>query len=270
MTAAVLIRIRSVSVLGKALPQLLLAIVVFGGWEAICRLAEVPRYLVPSPTDIANCMLDKRAELMAALRITLSEAVVTIVLSTVLGVCGAILLASSRLTERLAVPYIVVLQSVPVVATAPLILIWFGPNFLSIVFIAALMSVFPILSNTLTGLKATDRQLLDCFTVNGARSGQILWLLRIPAAVPYLGTGLKIASPLAVVGTIVGEYIAGLGSGSAGLGFLITQYALRLDTAGVFAAGLTAAAVGILFWQGVSSATRLALQHWHDSEMQIE
>lgn len=252
------------------LPHFLVAAVVLGGWEAICRVAAVPHYLVPSPTNIAASMIERRADLLTALRITLSESVVTIVISSVLGVGVAIVLSSSRLLERLTVPYIVVLQAVPIVATAPLILIWCGPNFHSIVIIAALMTVFPILSNTLTGLKATDRGLLDCFAVNGASAGQVLWLLRVPAALPFLGTGLKIACPLAVVGTIVGEYIAGLGSGSAGLGFLITQYALRLETAGVFAAALAAAAVAILFWQGVSWTTRLVLNHWHDSERTSE
>ncbi len=258
------------AMLRRAAPHLLLALVVFGLWQAVCRLAALPRFLVPAPSDIVHSVIDQRAPLAAALAVTLAEAAATIVISTLIGICGAVLLTSSRTAERLAFPYIVVLQAVPIVATAPLVLIWFGPSFSSIVTIATVMTVFPILSNMMTGLKAADRQLIDCFRLNGASATQILWQLRIPAAVPYLGTGLKIASPLAVVGVIVGEYIAGLGSGSAGLGFLITQYALRLETPGVFAAGFTAAAVGIAFWQGVASGTRYLLAPWHESELEVE
>jgi len=256
--------------LARVMPHLLLACALLGAWQAICRLVRLPRYLVPAPSDIVQSVLDKHDALLGALQITVAEAAATLAVSTVLGVCTAILLASSRWAERLAFPYIVVFQAVPIVATAPLILIWLGPAFSSIVIIATVMTVFPILSNMMTGLRATDRQLVDCFMLNGARGDQILWQLRLPAALPYLGTGLKIASPLAVVGVIVGEYIAGLGSGSAGLGFLITQYALRLETPGVFAAGFTAAAVGIVFWQGVSSGIRFLLKPWHESEMEAE
>ncbi len=250
----------------RALEAAVVAILVIGTWEAVCRLAELPRFLVPAPSQIGVFALKHWRELLLALTRTAAEAAATLLASTVIGVALALFFSLSRTAERLAFPYIVVLQAVPIVATAPLFIIWFGPDFRSIVAIAVLMTVFPILSNMLTGLKSTPHQLLELFQVNRVSRWQTFLRLRLPAAIPYLGTGLKIASPLAVIGVIVGEYVAGLGSSGAGLGFLITQSALRLETAGVFAAGLTAAFVGILFWQGIGVAIAAQLGDWHETE----
>lgn len=252
--------------LGSVLPPILTALVLLSAWQAICAAGLVPRFLVPGPIDIVASIVRNAGTLGSALLLTAAEALATLIVSTALGVLVALLFAAFRTAERLAIPYIVILQAVPIVATAPLIIIWFGPDFRSIVVIAVLMTTFPILSNMLTGLKATDRQLLELFRLSRATPWQTFIRLRIPAAIPYLGVGLRIASPLAVIGVIVGEYVAGLGSGGAGLGFLITQSALRLDTAGVFAAGFAASAVGILFWQGTNWLVRGFLKDWHETE----
>lgn len=243
-----------------------MAALVLGLWEGACWLGGLPRFLVPSPSQILVHVLENWADLLTALARTSAEALMTLVASTLIGVSLALFFSVFRTAERLTFPYIVLLQAVPIVATAPLFIIWFGPDFRSIVAIAVLMTVFPILSNTLTGLKGTSHQLLELFRVNRVPPLQTFWRLRLPAAIPYLGTGLRIASPLAVIGVIVGEYVAGLGSGGAGLGFLITQSALRLDTAGVFAAGLAASLVGIVFWRGIGAAIQAQLGPWHDSE----
>jgi NitT/TauT family transport system permease protein len=250
----------------RLVPATLVAALVLGVWETACRLSGAPRFLAPRPSDIWQSLAAQRQVFGAALGLTALEALAALIVSAVVGVAAATVFAASRRAERLAVPYIVILQATPIVATAPLILIWFGPDFHSIVAIAALMTVFPIFSNMLTGLKATDPALLDLHRLNSATAWQTFWRLRLPAAIPYLGVGLRIASPLAVVGVIVGEYVAGLGSGGAGLGFLITQSALRLDTPSVFAAGLTASAVGIAFWKTVDLAIQAFLKSWHASE----
>jgi len=252
--------------LSRVLETIAVAAAVLGLWEGVCRLGQLPRFLIPSPSQIAAHVTDHWADLLTALGRTSAEALTTLLVSTAIGVSLALFFSVFRTVERLAFPYIVVLQAVPIVATAPLFIIWFGPDFHSIVAIAVLMTVFPILSNTLSGLKGTSRQLLELFRVNRVSAWQTFWRLRLPAAIPFLGTGLRIASPLAVIGVIVGEYVAGLGSGGAGLGFLITQSALRLDTAGVFAAGLAAALVGIAFWQGIGAAIQAQLGPWHESE----
>lgn len=254
------------ALLPRTLETLAVAAAVLGLWEGVCRFGQLPRFLIPSPSQIVAHVGDHWPDLLAALGRTSAEALTTLLVAAVIGVSLALFFSAFRTVERLAFPYIVILQAVPIVATAPLFIIWFGPDFHSIVAIAVLMTVFPILSNTLSGLKGTSWQLLELFRVNRVSPWQTFWRLRLPAAIPFLGTGLRIASPLAVIGVIVGEYVAGLGSNGAGLGFLITQSALRLDTAGVFAAGLAAALVGIAFWQGIGAVIQAQLGAWHDSE----
>lgn len=254
----------------RALPPLVVLVVVLLAWQAITRWGDVPRYLVPSPTDVASAARDNASDLLTSLLTTTREAVTAFVVSGALGILGAIGLASSRTIERSVYPYAIVLQTIPVVATAPLIVIWFGASITSVVVIAAIMGFFPVLSSTLTGLRATDHRLTDLFALYDAGRWQTMWRLRIPAALPYVVSGLRVSSTLAVVGAIVGEYIAGIGNGEAGLGFAITQSAIRLETPYLFAAGIAASILGIAFFQLVNGLSRLLLGSWHESEMRVE
>jgi NitT/TauT family transport system permease protein len=180
------------------------------------------------------------------------------------------LLASSRILEVSLYPYAVILQTIPVVAIAPIIVIWFGSGFNSIVIISFLIGFFPVVSNTLMGLNSVDKNMGDLFTLYNASKWQTMWKLRIPAAMPYMMSGLKISCTLAIVGAITGEFIAGIGGGRGGLGYAITVAAVQLKTPYLFACAITGAIFGIGFYLLVSSASRFMLKSWHESAMKVE
>ncbi|MFC4103073.1 ABC transporter permease [Paenibacillus xanthanilyticus] len=252
---------------GKLLPPVIAFIVFIGGWELIVKLIGTPAYIFPKPSDIAIAAAENFDKLMASVWTTMVEAVLGFLLSIVLGVGGAILLASNRYIEKAIYPYAVILQTIPIVAIAPIIVIWFGAGANAIVIISFLIGFFPMLSNTLIGLHSTDANMLNLFHLYNAGPVQTMWRLRIPAALPYIVAGLKISCTLAVVGAIVGEYIAGIGGGKGGLGYAITIAASQLQTAFLFAAGLSASLLGIGLFLLVNYLSGLLLSSWHESEM---
>lgn len=252
------------------LPPLVAFIVFIGGWELIAYMADAPVYLVPKPSDILQAAIENRSALWVSVSTTTLEAVLGFFLSIILGVSGAILLAMSKWIEKGVYPYAIILQTIPIVAVAPLIVIWFDAGMNSIVIIAFLIGFFPMLSNTLIGLNSTDQNMSNLFYLYNASPFQTMWKLRIPAALPYIVAGLKISCTLSVVGAIVGEYIAGIGGGEGGLGYAITYAAARLKTAYLFACGLSASALGIIFFLLVNGFAKWMLSSWHESEMRRE
>jgi NitT/TauT family transport system permease protein len=254
----------------RILPPLIAFIVFIGGWELIVSLLKLPSYLVPKPTDIAAAAMLNRHDLWASVSTTTIEAVIGFVLSVILGVLGAILLAGSKVIERSVYPYAIILQTIPIVAIAPLIVIWFDAGMNAIVIIAFLIGFFPMLSNTLIGLNATDHNMSNLFYLYNANPFQTMWKLRIPAALPYIVAGLKISCTLSVIGAIVGEYIAGIGGDKGGLGYAITYAAVRLKTPYLFACGLSASVLGIVFFLLVNAFAKWVLSSWHESEMSRE
>ncbi|MNO29399.1 putative aliphatic sulfonates transport permease protein SsuC [compost metagenome] len=252
------------------MPPVIAFILFIGGWELICRLADVKPYLLPKPSDIILAASENAPNLWVSVYTTISEAVLGFLLSVVLGVGFAIVLASSKLIERSVYPYAIVLQTIPIVAIAPIIVIWFGAGMNAIIVIAFLIGFFPMLSNTLIGLNSTDHNMKNLFYLYNSSSLQTMFRLRLPAALPYIMAGLKISCTLAVVGAIVGEYIAGIGGGNGGLGYAITVAASRLQTAYLFACGISASLVGIVFFLIVNAFSKWMLSSWHESEMGSE
>ncbi|MFD0692579.1 ABC transporter permease [Paenibacillus sp. GCM10027628] len=248
-------------------PPLVAFIVFIGGWELIAYLVKAPVYLVPKPSDIVAAAIENRSALWVSVSTTTLEAVLGFFMSIILGVLGAILLAMSKWIEKGVYPYAIILQTIPIVAIAPLIVIWFDAGMNAIVIIAFLIGFFPMLSNTLIGLNSTDQNMSNLFYLYNANAFQTMWKLRIPAALPYIVAGLKISCTLSVVGAIVGEYIAGIGGGQGGLGYAITYAAARLKTPYLFACGLSASALGILFFLLVNAFAKWMLSSWHESEM---
>ncbi|MFC5452046.1 ABC transporter permease [Paenibacillus aestuarii] len=248
-------------------PPLVAFVVFIGGWEFIAYLLKAPVYLLPKPSDIVMAAIENAGGLWMAVSTTTLEAVLGFFLSIILGVSGAILLAMSKWIEKGVYPYAIILQTIPIVAIAPLIVIWFDAGMNAIVIIAFLIGFFPMLSNTLIGLNSTDQNMSNLFYLYNANSLQTMWKLRIPAALPYIVAGLKISCTLSVVGAIVGEYIAGIGGGNGGLGYAITYAAARLKTPYLFACGLSASALGILFFLLVNAFAKWMLSSWHESEM---
>ncbi|MBD2868663.1 ABC transporter permease [Paenibacillus arenilitoris] len=253
-----------------AVPPAAAFILFVGLWEIIGRQFDIPVFLLPKPSDILNAAIENWDGLLGALLTTASETVVGFLLSVVIGVGAAIVLASSKLVERSVYPYAIVLQTIPIIAIAPIIVIWFGAGTNAIVFITFLIGFFPMLSNTLIGLNSTDHNMKNLFFLYNATPLQTMWRLRLPAALPYIIAGLKISATLSVIGAIVGEYMAGLGGANGGLGYAITVAATRLKTPYLFACGLSASILGIGFFLLVNQLSKWLLSSWHESELAKE
>ncbi|OGX68363.1 MAG: ABC transporter ATP-binding protein [Paenibacillus sp. RIFOXYA1_FULL_44_5] len=246
----------------------ILAFVLFvAGWQLIVQMLGIKPFIVPKPSDIVKSALENSSNLAVSVVTTMMEAVFGFILSAILGIAGAIMLASSKIVERSIYPYAIILQTIPIVAVAPIIVIWFGAGINAIVTIAFLIGFFPILSNTLIGLNSTEENMKSLFFLYNATPFQSMWKLRIPAALPYIMAGLKISCTLSVIGAIVGEYIAGIGGGQGGLGYAITVAATRLQTPYLFACGLSASILGIVFFLLVDRFSKWLLSSWHESEM---
>jgi NitT/TauT family transport system permease protein len=250
------------------LPPAVAFIIFIGGWELLVGLAGIPPYLLPQPSDVVAAAAENYKNLAVSVFTTLSEAVIGFLFSIVFGVLGAVLLASNKLIEKSVYPYAIILQTIPIVAVAPIIVIWFGAGANSIIIISYLIGFFPMLSNTLVGLNSTDTNLKNLFFLYNASGFQTMWKLRLPAALPYIVAGLRISCTLAVIGAIVGEYIAGIGGGKGGLGYAITVAAARLQTPYLFACGLSASLMGIGFYLLVNAFSKAMLSSWHESEME--
>ena len=216
---------------------MILGVVFLALWEGVVTARHIPSYVLPAPSAIARAFLDNFSSLMAALWSTLAVTLEGFLAALIAGVALAIAFSQSRLVERALYPYAVVLQVTPVVAIAPLILIWVGFEHINaaLVLIATLVAFFPILSNTTLGLKSADFNLVDLMRLYGATRWQILWRLRLPAALPYLLGAMKIAGGLALIGAVVAEFVAGSGT-ATGLAWRIVEAGNRLEIATMFAA----------------------------------
>ena len=256
-----------IALLKKILPPIAVFVLFIGGWELIVRILGMPPYILPKPSDIAAAAAENSANLITSVSTTIVEALIGFTISVVLGISLAILLALSKTVEKSVYPYAIILQTIPVVAVAPIIVIWFGAGINAIVIISFLISFFPILSNTLIGLNSTDQNMKNLFYLYNASKLQTIWRLRFPAALPYIMAGLKISCSSSVVGAIVGEYIAGIGGGQGGLGYGITVAATRLQTPYLFACGLAASALGIAFFLIINMVSNKLLKSWHESAM---
>jgi len=231
--------------------------------EWIVRAGIVPSYLLPTPTAVFRAILDNRAELTSAMLKTSGSAFAGFALSTLLGIGIAVLLSSSRWVQRAFYPYAVFFQTVPIIAIAPLLVIWFGYGMRTVVASAFVVSIFPVIANTLNGILSTDPALRDLFRLYDASPLDTLIKLRFPAALPQILTGLRISSGLAVIGAIVGEFIGGDGIGSV---IDVARTQQRVDK--VFAAVLMASLLGLVLFGAINLVSALTLRRWHASEQQ--
>ena len=245
---------------------LLLAALVLGGWEAAIAHWQVPQYVMPAPSAIARAFCANFTSLMESLFSTLSVTLQAFFAACVLGVAAAIGFSQSRLLERTLYPYAVILQVTPVVAIAPLIMIWVGFEHinLALVIIATIVAFFPILAGATLGLKSADFNLLDLARLHGASRLQILWRIRLPTALPYLLSGMKTAGGLALIGAVVAEFVAGSGT-ATGLAWRIVESGNRLEIATLFAALALLAATGVLIFAALSLLEWALLRRWHES-----
>jgi NitT/TauT family transport system permease protein len=250
----------------RALPPFAALTLLLGLWEILARALHVPAYLLPPPSAIAAAGWADAGSLLAAALSTGRAALTGFALSAVLGVLVAVALASSRLLERALYPYTVFLQTVPIVAIAPLLVLWFGAGFRAVAVSALIVSVFPVIANTLAGLRSVDPALRDLFRLYGASRLATLLKLELPSAVPSIVTGLRVAAGLAVIGTIVGEFVAGYADDAGGLGITVMAANRQLRTDLLFAAVIAASLLGLAIFGAVNLAGHLLLRRWHPSE----
>lgn len=248
---------------------LFLGVALLGLWEWIVALHHIPPYVLPAPSAIARALAENFGSLMTSALSTLTVTLEGFIAALIAGVGLAIAFSQSRTVERALYPYAVVLQVTPVVAIAPLILIWVGFEHINVALtlIAALVAFFPILSNTTLGLRSADFNLVDLMRLYGANRWQILWRLRLPSALPYLLGAMKIAGGLSLIGAVVAEFVAGSGT-ATGLAWRIVEAGNRLEIATMFAALLLLALLGIALFAGFSLLEWALLRRWHESALQ--
>lgn len=235
-------------------------------WQALVTGLELPPYLVPSPLLMLKTLVTDFVPLMLSLWITVKITVLSFLAATVAGVLISFLFVQSKAVETALFPYAVLLQVTPIVAVAPLIIIWFKDPTLSMVICAALVALFPIISNTTLGLRSIDADLQAYFKLNRATRWQTLTRLRIPSALPYFFGGLRISSGLALIGAVVAEFVAGTGGTGAGLAYQILQSGFQLNIPRMFAALLLISLTGVALFVLMAWLTRIALESWHASE----
>lgn len=244
----------------RLLPPVLTLVVATLVWELGVRLLSVPAFLVPAPSAVLQSAWAERAVLAGSLLTTAQGAIFGFALSLGLGTVAGLLLALSPRLERGLYPYTIFLQTVPIVAIAPLLVLWFGAGLRAVSVAAFIVSVFPVVANSLSGLKSVDPRLLDMFRLYGAGTWDILVKLRLPSAIPSMTTGWRVASGLSVIGAIVGEFVAGFSEGSAGLGITILAAYRQLRTDLLFAALLLSSLLGLALFSFVSVTARLLLR----------
>jgi NitT/TauT family transport system permease protein len=250
----------------RVLYPLLVAVLLIGLWQWWVTAFEIPTFLVPSPLRVAQTLFSDAGLLFGALVNTLKITVFALVCATVLGVLVAFAFVQSRLIETALFPYAVLLQVTPIVAIAPLIIIWVKNPTASLVICATLVALFPIIANTTLGLRSVDPGLMSYFKLNRASRLQLLWRLRIPSALPYFFGGLRISSGLALIGAVVAEFVAGTGGTGTGLAYQILQSGYQLNIPRMFAALLLIAATGVLMFAAMAALSSWALGGWHESE----
>ena len=239
---------------------------LLAAWEIAVRALHVPAYLLPAPSLIAITLVDNFASLAASWWFTVRITLVALASAMGGGVLIATLFALSRTAERALAPFAVVLQVTPIVAIAPLIMILTDSPLATVVMCAWLVAFFPILANTLTGLRSVDQNLRDLFVLQRASRWQTLRHLLVPAALPSFMTGLRIAGGLSLIGEVGGEFAAGAAGRDTGLASRILESAFRTEIPKMFAALTLVALTGVALYLCTGALSRALLGRWHESE----
>jgi NitT/TauT family transport system permease protein len=244
----------------------MVAVVLLAAWQGLVVGFELPPFLVPSPVRVAQVMVADAGLLFGALYVTLKITLFAFICATVLGVLIAFAFVQSRVIETALFPYAVLLQVTPIVAIAPLIIIWVKNPTASLVICATLVALFPIIANTTLGLRSVNPGLMSYFKLNRATRLQTLVRLRIPSALPYFFGGLRISSGLALIGAVVAEFVAGTGGTGTGLAYQILQAGYQLNITRMFAALVLITLTGVLLFALMAVLSKWALGSWHESE----
>ncbi|HEV2553703.1 MAG TPA: ABC transporter permease [Bosea sp. (in: a-proteobacteria)] len=239
-------------------------------WEFAVRWNGIPAYVLPGPLLIGQTLVSDWGTLSGSLWITLKITFMALAAAVIVGVTLAVLFTQSKWLEMSLLPYAVILQVTPIVAIAPLIIIWAGDINLALLICAWIVAFFPILSNTILGLNSADHNLVNLFQLYGATRWQTMRYLKLPAALPYFLAGLKISGGLALIGAVVAEFVAGTGGSASGLAYRILEAGYQLKIPRVFAALLMISLSGIAIFLCTSWISHMLLRRWHESALKRE
>ncbi len=242
-------------------PPLIVLAFLIGLLECLVKTGILHEFIFPAPSQIVSVFIRDRDTLFEAAQSTFYCAMVGFVLSAILGVLLAVLFSLSDFLKKAIFPYAIFFQTVPVIAIAPLLVIWFGFGQPTVIASSFIVSIFPVIASTLLGLQSTDPQLVEFFNLNSATGADLLFKLKLPSALPQIFSGLRITGGLSIVGTIVGEFIAG-----GGLGGVIDSARTQQRVDLVFAAVLISSLLGLVFIRIINYLSWLTLRRWHVSE----
>jgi NitT/TauT family transport system permease protein len=257
------------------LPPLVALALALAGWEALVRLLNIPIYLLPAPSDVAGTLwklisagfipptyVGAPAEgILYDTYVTFSEAIVGLLIGTFIGLFFAVVMTHSRFAEQALYPIIISIRSTPIIALAPVFIIWFGFTIMPKAIVAALATFYPVLVNCITGMRAVDPAALEFFESVRASRAEIFWKLRVPNTMPYFFAALRLNVSLSLIGAIVGELVGA----RDGVGHMMTAAAVTLRTTEVFSGVVVLTALGVLLTELVTFAQRRVL-FWHETE----
>ena len=255
--------------LAAALPWLM-ALAALVLWEALVRINQIPPYVLPAPSRVLATLISDWPVLGRSWLVTLEITFMALILAALGGAAAAVLFSLSRWVEASLVPFAVVLQVTPLIAIAPLIVIYAPTTFAAVLLCAFMVAFFPVLANTLTGLKSADHGLEDLFQLYGASRWQRLRRLLVPTALPYFLTGLRIAGGLSLIGAVVAEFAAGTAGHESGLAYRILESSYRLNIPRMFAALVLISLTGIAIYAILGAVSNHMLKNWHESVKERE
>jgi NitT/TauT family transport system permease protein len=259
-----------VSLWPRIVAPVVLGVAFLVAWTLVVRVRGIAPYILPDPILIARTLVSDWPSLSASLWITLSISLAALSAAVVIGLVLAVLFTQSKWLELSLFPYAIVLQVTPIVAIAPLIIIWANNVTVSLLVCAWLVAFFPILSNTTLGLNSADHNLVDLFRLYRASRWQTLRDLRLPAAMPYFLGGLRISGGLSLIGAVVAEFVAGTGGTASGLAYRILESGYQLKIPRMFAALTLVSLCGVVIFVALSLISHFSLRHWHDSAARRE
>ncbi|TVQ17379.1 MAG: ABC transporter permease [Leptolyngbya sp. DLM2.Bin15] len=255
----------------EVIAPVVVGILVLIGWELAVRLTNTPPYLLPGPSLVFTTLIQDWHQLFPSLMVTLRITTIAFIAAALSGLLIAVVFAQSKWIERSLFPYAVILQTTPIVAIAPLIIIWFRNNtIMALVVCAWIIALFPIISNTTLGLKSADHNLVNLFKLYNASRWQTLIYLRLPSALPYFLGGLRISGGLALIGAVVAEFVAGTGGQRSGIAYQILMSSYNLQIPRMFAALILTTGLGVAIFVTLTLLSDLLLRHWHESAMTQE
>lgn len=246
---------------------ILFGLLLLAAWEGIAWATNMPAYILPRPSAISIALWENASDLLAGLAVTLEVTLAALALAALTGALIALALAQSPLAERMFFPYAIFLQVTPIVTVAPFLLIWVENIFFVLLILAWIAAIFPVISNTLLGLKSVDPNLKELFRLYGATRAQTVRHLMIPSALPYFLGGLRISGGLALIGTVVAEMVAGTSGSRSGLASRLLEASYRLELARAMACFVLLSIAGLLLYLMLDWLSRRLLRHWHESAL---